>query len=494
MPHLCTVKGVIYIGAMESGARKKLLIGGVLAGSVAVALFVVVFFTLGPLVFGDSTSSAEDRRYAEKFEQILSFVSKNYVDEVDRQKLFDGAMKGLFSSLGDPYSLYLSSGEMMSLTDTTTGEFGGVGLYVNKTDPTQAEKSTDPRDKFVEIVAPIEDTPAWKAGLLAGDSITKIVGEEVAALTMDEVLKRLRGQPGSNVKVTVLRGTATSLDFTLRREIIQVPSVKSTWIGEDIAYLRITQFTAHTAEAFDAAITEFTKKGFSRLIVDLRNNPGGLLDAVAKVGGRFFKDGVIVSTRSRVPGESSVFEAQGQQTIPDSVRIIVLVDKGSASAAEILSGALKDRKRAFLLGDTTYGKGSVQQVIPFDKTGFKLTMARYYTPSGVNIDKVGIAPHETLKEKELTDAELGEYRKLLDAKTFQTFTQKNPNADPAAIEAFVKQLKSQGVSLEPRLLARLTRQELDRTNNRSSPVVDLDFDLVLREAVKLMKGESLVIP
>jgi carboxyl-terminal processing protease len=482
---------------MESGSRKKLLIGGILAGSAAVTLFVVLFFTLGPLVFGEPApsagSSAEDRRYAQKFEQILGFVGRNYVDEVDRQKLFDGAMKGLFESLGDPYSLYLTTAEMMSLNDTTTGEFGGVGLYINKLDPSQAEKSSVPTDKFVEVVAPIEDTPAWKAGLLAGDWITKIDAEDAGPLTMDEVLKRLRGLPGTDVKITVLRGTATLLDFTLHREIIQVPSVKSTWIGDDIAYLRITQFTAHTVEAFDAAVAEFTKKGYSRLVIDLRNNPGGLLDAVAKVGGRFFKDGVIVSTRSRVAGESSVFEAKGEQTIPDSVRIVVLVDKGSASAAEILSGALKDRKRAFLLGETTYGKGSVQQVIPFDKTGFKLTMARYYTPSGVNIDKVGIAPHEMLKDKDLTDAELAIYRKLLDSKAIPAFAQKTPGAGPDAVAAFVKTLSSD-FALEPRLLAKLVRGELDRANNRSGPVVDLEFDTVLREAVKLLRGDSLVIP
>jgi carboxyl-terminal processing protease len=343
------------------------------------------------------------------------------------------------------------------------------------------------------VVAPIEDTPAWKAGLLAGDAIIKIDGDDVAPMTMDEALKRLRGQPGTPVKVTVLRGTSTTLDFTLKREIIQVPSVKSTWIG-DVAYLRITQFTAHTPGDFDAAVANFTQKGYKRLIIDLRGNPGGLLDAVAKVGGRFFKDGVIVSTRSRVPGESNVFEAEGTQTIPDDVRIIALVDKGSASAAEILSGALKDRKRAYLLGETTYGKGSVQQVIPFDKTGFKLTMARYYTPSGVNIDKVGIAPHQTLKDKELTDAQLAEYRKMLDAKTFQNFAQAHKDADAAAVTAFVNSLVAQGSTLEPRLLARLTRLELDRANNRSSPVVDLEYDIVLQEAVKLMHGDSLVIP
>lgn len=482
---------------MESGAQKKLLIGGLLAGSAAVTLFVVLFFTLGPLVFGEPTTpgtTQEDRHYAQKFEQILSFVGRNYVDEVDRQKLFDGAMKGLFESLGDPYSVYLSSAEMLSLSDTTTGEFGGVGLYIDKLDPSQVEKSQDPNAPYVEVVAPIEDTPAWRAGLMAGDWITKIDGEDAGPLTMDEVLKRLRGQAGTEVKITVLRGTATLLDFTLRREIIQVPSVKHTWIGDDIAYLRIIQFTAHTLEAFDAAVKEFTEKGYSRLVIDLRNNPGGLLESVAQVGSRFFQDGVIVSTRSRVAGESSVFEAQNEQTIANDVRIIVLVDKGSASAAEILSGALKDRKRAYLLGDTTYGKGSVQQVIPFDKTGFKLTMARYYTPSGVNIDKVGIAPHQVLKDRDLTDEELGVYRKLIDSKALTSFAQKSPSAGASAVAAFVKELQGQGYSLEPRLLARLVRQELDRANNRSAPVADLEFDLVLQEAVRLLRGETLVIP
>jgi len=481
---------------MEWGDRKKLLIGGLVAGSVAAAVFAALFFILGPVVFGESgspNSSADDHRYAQKFEQIMSIVSRDYVDEVDKQKLFDGAMKGLFESLGDPYSLYLTQSELMSLNDTTTGEFGGVGLYVNKIDPAQAKKSAERRDQYVEVVAPIEDTPAWKAGLLAGDSIVKIDGDDVAPLSMDDALKRLRGRPGTSVNVTVLRGTATTLDFTLKREIIQVPSVKSTWIG-DIPYLRITQFTAHTPGDFDAAVAGFAQKPYDKLILDLRGNPGGLLDAVAKIGGRFFKDGVIVSTRSRVPGESNVFEAQGTQTIPDSVRIIVLVDKGSASAAEILSGALKDRKRAYLLGETTYGKGSVQQVIPFDKTGFKLTMARYYTPSGVNIDKVGIAPHQTLKEKELTDAQLGEYRKMLDDKVFQNFAQSHRDADASAVDAFVKSLVAHGSTLEPRLLARLTRLELDRVNNRTSPVVDMDYDIVLQEAVRLLHQDTLVIP
>jgi len=450
------------------------------------------------MVFGEAAAggsgSLDDHRFAQKFEQILNFVSKNYVDPVDRQKLFDGAMKGLFASLGDPYSLYLSESEMMSLNDTTTGEFGGVGLYIDKVDPSQVDKSRTPRDLYIQVVAPIEGTPAWKAGLLAGDEITKIDEKDVAPLSMDDVLKTLRGKPGSHVQISVLRGTATTLKFTLKREIIQVPSVKSTWIGDDVAYIRITQFTAHTPEDFDSAIAEFAKKGFANLIIDLRSNPGGLLQSVVTVGSRFFKDGVIVSTRSRVPGETEVYNADGHQSIPDSVRVVVLVDKGSASAAEILSGALKDRKRAFLLGSTTYGKGSVQQVIPFDKTGFKLTMARYYTPSGVNIDKVGIKPNEVLKDKDLTDAQLDEYRKLLDEKTFDQFAESHKDADAAAVSVFVSGLKKTGVTLPERILARMTRLALARSNSRPDPIVDLDYDIVLDEALRLLRAKTFSIP
>jgi len=475
---------------MESGARKKLLIGGLVAGST-VALFAVIFFTLGPLVFSEaqaaSGATADDRRYAQKFEQVLSFVAKNYVDEIDRQKLFDSAMKGLLQSLGDPYSLYFDEKEMASFDEQISGEFGGIGLYVNKIDPAQAEKSSDPLDKYVEVVSPIEDTPAYKVGFQAGDRITEIDGASVDKMSQDEAIKRIRGAPGSEVGFTVLRGQTTILKFKVERKVIEVPSVKTAWIGDDIAYLRIVQFQSHTAEAFDAAVTELAKKSYSRLILDLRNNPGGLLPVVAKVGGRFFKDGVIVSTRSRIESENAVYEAEGEQTIPDTVEIVVLVDKGSASAAEILAGALKDRKRGFLLGETTYGKGSVQRIIPIDKAGFKLTMARYYTPSGLNIDKIGIAPHEKVGDPELNDAELAEYRKLLDAKTFSAWAEKNKAAGADTVAAFVKTLKAQGVTLQPRLLARLTRLELDRANNRNGPVVDLEFDIVVQEAVRLLR-------
>jgi carboxyl-terminal processing protease len=481
---------------MEAQDKKKILIRSSLASVGAIALFVLLFFTLGPAVFGQSTpgNSSSERKYAQMFEQVFSYVSRNFVDEPDQQKLFEGAMKGLFDSLGDPHSLYLSDIDMMGLNDTTTGEFGGVGLYINKTDPSQASKSGDVREHYVEIVAPIEDTPAYKAGILAGDYITKIQGEDVTEFSMDKVLSVLRGKPGTKVKVTILRGSATSLDFELERAKIEVPTVKTAWIEPGIAYLRITQFNAHTKEKFDEAISGFEKKSYAKLIIDLRNNPGGLLEIVAKIGGRFFKDGVIVSTRSRVPGESSTYNAENEQTVPNSVQIIVLIDKGSASASEILSGALKDRKRALLVGETTYGKGSVQQIIPFDKTGFKLTMARYYTPSGVNIDKVGIKPDLEVKDPDLTDAELEIYRKLLNDKKLETWAKAHPDGSAASIAIFVKELQSSGIALNERLLTRLSRVEQWRAKNQNPPTIDLDYDIVLKKAVDLLNAGPLVLP
>ncbi len=481
---------------MEPREKKKILLGSTLAGAGAVVLFVVLFFTLGPAVFGQNlpSQSASERRYAQMFEQVFSFVTRNYVDEPDQQKLFEGAMKGLFESLGDPHSLYLSDSDMMSMNDTTTGQFGGVGLYINKMDPGQADKSGDVRDHYVEIVAPIEDTPAYKAGLLAGDYITNIDGEDVTPYSLDKVLSVLRGKPDTDVTVTILRGSATKLDFTLRRALIEVPTVKTAWIEPGIAYLRITQFNAHTKEKFDGAIEGFVAKNFGKLIIDLRNNPGGLLEIVADIGGRFFQDGVIVSTQSRVPGESASFDAQNEQTVPDDVQIIVLIDKGSASASEILAGALKDRKRALLLGETTYGKGSVQQVIPFDKTGFKLTMARYYTPSGVNIDKVGIKPDLEVPDPDLTDAELEIYRKLLAEKRLETWGKAHASAGASETLAYARELQKAGFALQERLLARLLRVEQWKARNQNPPTIDLDYDVVLQKAVELLSGGPLVLP
>ncbi|NNM67950.1 MAG: S41 family peptidase [Spirochaetales bacterium] len=479
---------------MERQEKKKLIIGGSVAGALMLGIFILLFFMLGPTVFGQTSLSSSDpeaEHYAKMFEQVLSFVNKNYVDPVDEHKLFDGALKGLFESLHDPYSLYLSESDLMSLTDTTTGEFGGIGLYVEKSDPVLAAKSKNPKDKYVEIVAPIEDTPAWKAGVLAGDYITKINGESVDSLTLDKVLELLRGQPGTDVKITVLRGSDTALNFTIQRAIIQVPSVKTAWIAPDIAYIRITQFTAHTPEDFHKAILNFGRKGYKKLIIDLRNNPGGLLESVVKVADEFFKSGVIVSTRSRVPGESYTYTGDDTQTIPSSIPVVVLVDKGSASAAEILSGALKDRKRGFLLGERTYGKGSVQQVIHFDKTGFKLTMARYYTPSGVNIDKIGIEPNEVFTDKPLTDEQIKEIQKLPRETNWKSFVDSKPGE--GRIAAFAEKLHSSGVSLSPRVLRRILRLDVDQHENITPPVIDLDYDITLKEAIRLLNAGPLPI-
>lgn len=483
--------------------KERFVLGGISISLTTILLLLV----LGPALFAQASSdqtrdakpvaprSAEqaDPKYAQMFQQVMNFVMNRYVDPVDAQKLFDGAMKGMFEALGDPYTLYLTESDMMNLNDTTAGEFGGVGLYINKVAPTAINEKSDPKDVYVEVVAPIEDTPAFKAGVYAGDYITTINGESTRGMTMDKVLSILRGKPGTAVKIGLLRGTDTNFELNLTRALIEVPTVKTATLPGNYGYLRIIQFTAHTAEKVKPALQDFVKAGVKGLVIDLRNNPGGLLDSVAKVADNFFTDGTIVSTRSRIPGESSVFTADPELVVPASLPIIVLIDKGSASASEILAGALKDRKRAFLLGETTYGKGSVQQIIPFDKTGFKMTMARYYTPNDINIDKIGIKPDKAFGPKEYTDAELASFKRILQEKLIEKWVAANKNPDEAALKAGVAALKKQGIVIEDYILRKLIQNEVDRIGNKPSPVYDLDYDKTLTEALRMLaSGEATV--
>lgn len=447
---------------------------------VLTAALAVVF--ISPSVIAQSRQERTEELLRE-FEQVFRFVQQNYVEEVPPETLLEGAMKGLFESLDDPHSAYLDRDAMRDLTDTTAGEFGGVGIYISKPEPDPANPENE---SFVEVVSPIEGTPAFKAGVNAGDLITHIEGESTAELTSDEVVLRLRGAPGSAVTVTIRRGADTTFDVTLTRAMIEVPTVKYDVIPGGIAYLRIIQFTPRTAEAVRAAVQAFNREGYESLIVDLRSNPGGVLPSVIETADLFFSNGTIVSTKSRLTYENAVYSARRGQIVPDSVPIIVLIDRGSASAAEILAGALKDRNRATLVGETTYGKGSVQQVHDLGDTGFRLTMSRYYTPADISIDKVGISPDIEVTEPELSEEEQEQLSTLLEQGTIDTFVAENPNPGENAIHSFIDRLKSQGVGLEPRILKRLVRNAVNRTVN-TPPVYDLEFDLALQEAVRLLR-------
>jgi carboxyl-terminal processing protease len=290
------------------------------------------------------------------FEQVYRFIQQNYVDEVDPETLIEGALQGMFESLEDPHSAYLSAEEMRGLTDTTSGEFGGVGMYISK--PVGSREGSG----YIEIVSPIEDTPAYRAGLRAGDRIKLVEGESTAEMSVDEVVELLRGRPGTEVGVTILRGEDMEFPVALERAVIRVPTVKWDMIDETTAFLRIIQFTPYTDDRVREAIADFRAAGYESLIVDLRSNPGGLLSGVVDVAGAFFDGGPVVETRGRIPSENQSFVADDGLLVDAGIEVVVLIDGGSASASEILAGALKDRERATLIGETTYGKGSVQQV------------------------------------------------------------------------------------------------------------------------------------
>jgi len=440
----------------------------------SLAIIILLSFSTGVLA---GERDAESQTLLELFYEVFYFIQDNYIDEenIESNNLIEGALKGLFEALDDPYSTYLTSEDMRPMNDTTTGRFGGVGLIISKV------------EKGVQVVSPIEDTPAYKAGISAGDLIIAVEGASVVDSTIDEVVNVLRGEPDTAVAVTIQRGKRLIFDVTIIRALIEVPTVKQALIPEGIGYLRIIQFTPLTPFRVKEALAFFEENKYKGLIVDLRSNPGGLLDSVVKIGDMFISRGPIVSTRSRVVSENQVFSASRKATIVDrDIPVVVLIDRGSASASEILAGALKDTKRATLLGEKSYGKGSVQQIRRIGDGGFKLTMSRYYTPSGATIDKVGIMPDREIKEPELTEEEEESFSLILNDESVKNFVSRNNQPGEIAIASFIEELRGVDIDLPDRYIRRLIRIEVNRTNN-NPPVYDLEYDLVLQEAVQMLR-------
>jgi carboxyl-terminal processing protease len=391
-------------------------------------------------------------------------------------------MNGMFSALEDPYSTFLTESDMKDLSDTTQGSFGGVGLNIIKA----TSPRPDGKPMWVEVVSPIEDTPGWRAGISPGDFIIKINDVATETISMDEVLAMLRGTPGEGVNLVIRRGEKMEFPVTLVRAIIEVPTVKHAMIGKT-GYIKLITFTPMSAERTRDAINDFKDKGYNSLILDLRNNYGGRLDAAVEVSNLFLDGGLVVRTRSRIASENRDFNARRSTLVAPDIPVIVLINKGSASASEIVAGALKDRGRAYLVGENTFGKGSVQQVIPISGTGFKITTARYYTPSDVNIDKIGIPPDREIKFPEYTEADAEKMNLLINANKIPEFAEKNPKATPAQIDAFAQGLERE-FKLNLSLLKRLIRNELNRTT--IAPAYDLEYDVQLQEAMKIFDSKT----
>ena len=421
-------------------------------------------------------------QYVKKLNSVFDFVLQNYVEELDPKILYEGALKGMMDSIGDPYTVYLDMNTMRELNDTTTGAFGGVGLSISK-----ASESTAEKPAYVEVASPIEDTPGAKAGIQSGDLITAVDGLPTGPMTMNDVLLHLRGEVGTPVTVSIQRGSNIKFDVTLIRALIEVPTVKYGMIeGSKTGYVRLIQFTPETASRLQVAIDFFKSSDYKGLIVDLRDNPGGLITSAVDVANKFISQGPIVSTKSRLLFENHQFtSSKDTTTVNTDIPIVVLINKGSASASEIVSGALKDYHIAYLVGERTYGKGSVQQVIPLSNTdGIKLTMARYYTPSDVNIDKIGIPPDlEVLNMPVLSKLQEEKYVELMKSNEISKIVDSNKDMKESDIAAAAKKL-SAAYPLDERLLRRLIRIQVQK--NHPAPLYDMDWDLQLKQAISII--------
>ena len=331
------------------------------------------------VVFMSFSSYAQSNKYEKLkiFAKVMAIIEHDYVDNVSEVKLINDAIKGMVSSL-DPHSSYMTKDEYKELKIMTTGKFGGLGMVVTM------------KNGMLTVVAPIEDTPAYKAGIKAKDIIIKINGESTLGMTLDQAVKKLRGKPGTKVTLTILReGENKPIVVTITRAIIHVKSVKYKKYG-NVGYVKITQFQDGTTKELKKALDKMGK--IDGLVLDLRNDPGGLLREAVGVCDLFIKKGVIVSIRGRRKKDVQYFYAHNDGDEP-SYPMVVLINAGTASAAEIVSGCLKDHKRAIIMGVRSFGKGSVQSIIPLgDGSALRLTTARYYTPSGVSIQAIGITP------------------------------------------------------------------------------------------------------
>ena len=364
--------------------------------TMIVVVFVTAFLTLtlgnvfmveiGQKVFLSKDEYGQMRRMYEKYlkqESIMQIAQRDFLYEADEQVMLEGALEGTLKALGDPYTQYMTKEEFEALMQDTEGSYEGIGVYITASD-----------DNKILIVSPIEDTPAEKAGLKTGDKIIRINGTEFTADQIDAAVKIMKGEPGTSVTLTIQRvntdGTHDVSDIVVNREKIRIKTIKPAMLENDIGYIRITTFDMQTAKDFKSAYTALKNKGMKSLVIDLRFNPGGMINSTVEISDLFMGEGIVTYTKTK-SGEVEYFKSDKEM---EGIPIVLLINEGSASASEIMAGAMKDTKRATLIGTKSFGKGIVQKVQKFgnDGEGIKMTVSEYFTPAGINIHGIGIEP------------------------------------------------------------------------------------------------------
>lgn len=388
-------------------SKKKLLL--IVVITVLITAFTTYTFGNFALVkAGDKVLVSENdfnimKTYTQKynkFEKLINYAKENFLYEADEEVMLEGALKGMLSALGDPYTEYMTQKEFNSLLEQTKGSYEGIGVYITPSD-----------DNRIMVVSPIEDTPAEKAGLKTGDKIIKVNGTEYTADKMDDAIKIMKGMPNTSVTLTILRvdkdGKSQTFDVDVMRETIKLVTVKSSMLEDNIGYIRITTFDEQTAADFKAQYKALEKQGMKGLVVDLRYNPGGIIDATVEITDMLIGEGFVTYTQTKA-GEREYYNSDKNKI---NIPYVLLVNEGSASASEIMAGAVKDTKSGTLIGTKTFGKGIVQRIQRFgsDGSGVKMTISEYFTPSGVNIHGIGIEPDIILELNEGTEGYGSEY-------------------------------------------------------------------------------------
>lgn len=411
------------------------------------------------------------------FNTVLNLVRNEYVEPQDPEKLVYGAIDGMLATLDDPYTRLLRPKDFKEMQVETTGKFGGIGIYITI------------RNERLVVESPIAGTPASRAGIRAYDEIVSIDGKPTKGLSLDEAVSRLRGKVGTKVTIGIMReGFREPVEYTLVRDEIKIRSVVAEVMKENgFGYIRIKQFGEETAPDLERILRSYQERGVPGIVLDLRSNPGGLLLAAWKVADLFLDDGMIVYTKGRQPEHNQEFRAQPGAYLR-GVPIVVLVDRGSASAAEIVTGALKDRGRATVVGEKTFGKGVVQTVRPLgEDMALSFTTAKYYTPAGTQIHKTGIQPDIEVKAPEPSEEEMKAVKALWESGRIPEFVKTHPNFTDTDLEDFRRRLSRTNIVLPFNLLRRLVRAEAYRNDEI---VYDLQDDPQLVRAVEVLAAAA----
>ena len=445
-------------------------------GSITLCLTILVFFVSTEKVKAIST---DGEKYLQILHEVVSYIENDYMDPQDEKKIYTGAIQGALQSLGDPHTRFFDTEEYGELQNETKGSFGGIGVEISFQE-----------NAFV-IIAPIEGTPAWKAGLQPQDKITEINGKSIKSVSQSESIAMMRGDVGSSISMKIERkGIKDPFVVNLVRELIQIRYVRSHYLPEtETGYIKLVQFMGKetTAKEFAAAVTAMKEAGAKKLVIDLRMNPGGLLDLAIDLADLFLPpESEIVSVKGRGGVLVKSFKADKKEKKFLDIPIAILVNGGSASASEILAGALKDNKRAVVVGTQSFGKGSVQSIFPLSGgTGVAITIQKYYTPSGVSIHGKGITPDYIINPIAATEEEKNALERLFKKNLIRPFLETHAEYNDATLADFSTLLKKENLTISDSVTRIFLFNEMRAGSSNTKPRLDLDIQLA--EAIRVLK-------